>query len=187
MDGGVSLAGGFVVELAEEAGLGEEFLGGAGLFDDAVVEDVEVVAEAGLPDDVVIDDDDGAACEGAAHGFDEGEFFHGAHAGGGLVEEEDGGFAEEAAGECEEFFLAAGEACACGERLVEGVGADGFGEDLVEAGELGGGEDFLVGGVGAGDAHVFADGVVEEGRELRHEDEVASDGGDGKVAERSAA
>lgn len=111
-----------LVEFAEKAGLCEEFLGGAGLDDLAVVEDMEVVAETGLPDNVVIDDDNRLPLQRAPHGVDERELLHRPHAGGWLVEEKDGGLAEQAAGECEELFLPAGQPGACGERLDERFG-----------------------------------------------------------------
>ena len=146
----------------------------AGAFDEffALDEDGDAVAEVEDEAHVVLDDEDGDAL--VADGEDEffgGAGFLGVHAGGGLVEEEQAGFAGECAGDFELALFAVGEVAGevvalVGEadELQEFHGAfvgGGFG--LLEAGaaQERGPEAFFGAGVAA-DEDVFEDRHVGE-------------------------
>ena len=89
-----------LVQLAEEVPPLEEFPGGPAGGDPAVLEGEDLVAEFAEPADVVVHDHDGAAGTGLAEAVEEGEFLEVVDAGGGLIEQEEAGAAQEAEGAC---------------------------------------------------------------------------------------
>src|SRR5471030_1878650 len=95
----------------EEAALGEELVEAALLDDAALVEDEDFVhgAEGG---EAVGDADDGAVFGEMVDGFLDFGLGLGIEGGGGFVEDEEGGVADEGAGDGDALALAAGEALA---------------------------------------------------------------------------
>jgi len=135
------------------------------LFDDAAfVENDDLV---GLEDSVeaVGDGDDSAALHQFARGFFEQGFGFGVEAGGGFVENQDGGIFEEGAREGDSLGLSAGET---GAAFTD----DGFiflrerFDEFMQVRGLRGDDNFFMSRVRFADADVGGDGVVEEVRAL---------------------
>jgi hypothetical protein len=160
----------------EEAALGEELVEAALLDDAALFEDEDAVhgAEGG---EAVGDADDGAVFGEVVDGFLDFGFGLGIERGGGFVEDEDGGVADEGAGDGDALALAAGEALAAfAERGVVAL-RQGL-DEVVRVGFAGGGDDFLAGGADFAEGDVFGDGGVEEEDVLADEREVEAEVGD---------
>jgi len=97
--------------------------------------------------------------------------------GGGLVEDEDGGVAQEGAGEGEPLLLAAGEQGAA--LADDGLVTLGHGPDeIVGVGVDRGGDHLFARGVRAAEQQVAVDGVVEEHRVLGDDGDVAAQVGE---------
>ena len=136
------------------------------------------------------DEDRGAALHGFAEAGEDLLFGVGVYAGQGVVEDQDGGIAEDGAGDGGALLLAAGE----GDAALADDGAEAAGEleDLVgDVGGAGGGFDLLVEGqggvfaVGCGDSKgdVVGDGGGEEEGLLGDEADGRAEGVEGVVAE----
>ena len=110
----------------------------------------------------------------AQAGLDHG-FGFGVERAGGFVEDEDARLGQQGAGDGQPLALAAGEL----DAALADDGVVGFGEalgELVDAGGAAGKEKLLLGGVGAREHDVLADGAVEEKRLLKHDAELRAVG-----------
>ena len=157
-------------EFAVEAAEGEELVVGATFDDGAVVEDEDEVGGADGAQ-AVGDGDSGSALHEGVESLLDGEFAFGVEGGGGFVEDEDGGVAEECAGDGDALSLAAGEV----EAAVADGGVVGLGEGLDEVvGEGGacGGADLVEGESIGTEGDVGGYGVVEEDAVLADEAEL---------------
>src|SRR5215470_5876215 len=112
------------------------------------------------------DEQDGAAFGGLQQVRGKRPAAVGVEVGGGLVEDQQRRVGKKGAGQCKALPLAAGDGCA--------VGADGgvpaFGQRCdpgQQPGARGGGLKFFVGGIGAGQPQVVADGGIEQVGVLR--------------------
>ena len=133
-----------------------EFIGIARLFHASIAEGVNHIGVNDLTDAVADDDDGAVALDGIDACFD---LFGGnsIEAGGGLVEENDGGILEEHAGNGDALLLSAAEGC----RLA--LHAFGqFHHLVVDVCFLSGFDDFSVGGFGLAITNVFLDGAFED-------------------------
>ena len=111
--------------------------------------------------EAVGDDEAGAVGEQAFERFLNELFGAGVHAGGGLVEDEDGGVLEERAGDADALFFADAEfdAAFADAGIVALRQRD---DEIVAIGGSGRGEELLVGGVQFAEEDVFAESAVEE-------------------------
>ena len=110
----------------------------------------------------------------------------GVDAGGGLVQEDDGGVLQDGPGDGDPLLLAAGERAAA--LADDGVIAIGQGHDeVVAAGLLGGGDHLLLRGVGLAEEKVCPDGIVEEVDILEDHGEVGEQTVAGELPEVVAA
>ena len=135
--------------------------------------------------EAVGDADDGAVFGEVVDGFLDFGLGLGIERGGGFVEDEDGGVADEGAGDGDALALAAGEALAAFAEggvvaLREGL------DEVVGVGFAGGGDDFLARGADFAEGDVFGDGGVEEEDVLADEGEVGAEVGDAEGFERDA-
>src|SRR5690606_5213820 len=111
--------------------------------------------------DAVGDDEDGAVAGGGEEFPDDAGLPAFVDRAGGLVEDEDRGVGEQGPGQGEPLALAAGKG---GAAFAEdgGVSVGQGGDLVVHAGRAGRPGQFVVGGVGCGQAQIRGDGVVEE-------------------------
>jgi len=160
----------------EDAVLGEEFVE-ATLFDNAAFLDDEDLVHGAEGGEAMGDADDGAIFGEVVDGFLDFGFGLGVEGGGGFVEDEDGGVADEGAGDGDALALSAREAEATfAERGVVTVG-EGF-DEVVGVGFAGGGDDFIAGGAGFSEGNIFSDGGVEEEDVLADEGEMEAEVGE---------
>ena len=120
------------------------------------------------------DDEGGAALHEVAEAVLDHRFGLGVERAGGLVEDEDARVGEDGAGDGEALALAAGEL----DAALADDGVVAFGEalgELVDAGDAAGLQELLLGGVGAREEDVLADGAVEEEGLLQDDAELAGD------------
>ena len=153
----------------------------AGRDDFAVIEndDRRGVADRGK---TVRDDQDGFADDELLERELDGGLAVAVEGAGGLVEDENGGVAEEGAGEGEALFLSARETRAA--FADEGFVASGKTEDkLVRVGGAGGGLDLGAGSFGARDEEIVVDRVVEKDGVLGDDGDVAAEVGEAEGAE----
>ena len=154
------------------AGLVHEGLVGAGLGDAAAFED-EDSGGALEHDGAVGNDKGGAAGHCGIEGGGDFVFGAGVDGGGGVVEEEDGGFEEQGARDGDALFLASGQADAgFAEDGVIAVGKGG--DEVVGRGEAGGFFNLILGGVGSSESDVRGDGGAEEEAFLEDEADFAA-------------
>ena len=170
-----------VVEGAVEGIRGVEVGVRASRDDFAVIEndDRRGVADRGK---TVRDDQDGFADDELLERELDGGLAVAVEGAGGLVEDENGGVAEEGAGEGEALFLSARETRAA--FADEGFVASGKTEDkLVRVGGAGGGLDLGAGSFGARDEEIVVDRVVEKDGVLGDDGDVAAEVGEAEGAE----
>lgn len=118
---------------------------------------------AGVADggETVGDDDGGATLHEMIEGLLDLRFGLAVECGGGLVEQEDGGVLEEGAGDRDPLALAAGEAAA----ILADLGFVTLGllkDEIMGVGGAGGGLDFLLGRIRAGEKDVVAECIREQ-------------------------
>ena len=178
---GLELGG---VEAGVDAVLGEELGVGAALGDAAAVEDEDLVRlEDGA--EAVGDDDAGAVREDALEGLLDEAFGFAVETAGGFIEDEDARVAQDDAGEGDALFFTAAEAVAA--LADDGVVAIGeAGDEAVDVGGAGGLLDLFLGGIGAGEADVDGDGIVEEEGLLGDHADVGGEGSEGEVTQVDA-
>ena len=105
--------------------------------------------------------------------------------GGGVVQDEDARVHQQGAGDGDALFLPAGEGDAA--LADAGVVASGSCQDeFVRLGGCGSLDDLLIGGAGAAEGDVFADGSGEEGRLLEDDADLAAQGLQGGAADVDA-
>ena len=153
----------------------------AGRDDVAVIEndDRRGVADRGK---TVRDDQDGFADDELLERELDGGLAVAVEGAGGLVEDEDGGVAEEGAGEGEALFLSARETCAA--FADEGFVPSGKTEDkLVRVGGAGGGLDLGARGLGARDEEIVVNRVVEKDGVLGDDGDIAAEVGEADRAD----
>ena len=124
--------------------------------------------------EAVGDDEGGAALHEEVEAVLDHGFGLGVEGAGGFVEDEDARVGENGAGDGDALALAAGEL----DAALADDGVVAFGEalgELVDAGDAAGFHELLLGGVGAGEADVFADGAVEEEGLLEDDAELLAD------------
>ena len=139
---------------------GEEFVVASAFNDPAVFEDEDLVGVADRGE-AVSDDEAGALDHEAVEGFLDEAFRLGIDAGGGFIEDEDGGIFEESAGDGDALFFADAEF----DAAFTDDRAEAFGEAIDEFAGIGGGEggeELVVGGEGFTEEEIFADGAIEE-------------------------
>ena len=156
---------------------------GAALDDAAGFDDEDLIGAAD-GGEAVGDDEGGAAAHQVRKAFLNEGFGFGVEAGGGFVENQDARVGQDGAGDGDALRLAAGELDAA--FADDGVVLlfEAFGE-FVDAGDAAGVENFVFGGVGAGEGDVFADGAVEEKGFLQDDAELGAVAESSRTVERS--
>ena len=115
----------------------------------------------------------GAAVEGTGQGAGDDGFGARIERGGGFVEDEDAGIAQQGACEGDALALAGGD----GAAALADDGVVGFGEGLdevVDGGIAGAGANFIESGAGLSVGDIFADGGAEEEGSLLDEGDVGA-------------
>ena len=149
-----------LIDFAVNAAVLQQLFMGAHSGDAAVIHDKD---EVGICDgaDALGNDDLGDTGEIAAQGFADPGIGGGVHGRGGIVENQNLGFAENGAGDAKTLLLSAGDIAAA--LLNVSIIAVGEGIDkLLRAGSAAGGDDLFVRGIGATPTKVFPDGAGEK-------------------------
>ena len=152
----------FLIDLA----LCHQLVVGADVGHFAVIQNDDLV---GVPHraDALSDEENGGVFQVLVEGLPDEGFGGGVHSGGGVVQDEDGGFAEHSPGDAQALLLAAGDVDAA--LFQPGVEALGEGQDeVVSLGVLGRLDDLLFGGVRVAPQQILPDGAGEQDVVLEH-------------------
>ena len=155
------------------------------LLDDVAVGHKQDVVRIPNGGKAVGDDKAGSAVHELFHGLADLHLRTGIHAGGGLVQDQDGGIAEEHPGNGQQLALAGGEVG--GFVVQHRVIALGHGADeVVHHGGLGSGHNLLAGGVRLAVGNVFRHGTAKQPGVLENHAEVAAQPAAGHLGGRDA-